>query len=74
MRNIHALIEKEFGKGNFVIVRRWEKLEKKISDFQNHRRFTHQCLSQNITPTNIKLKSGKGTPWELKLLRNLRNN
>ena len=61
MRNIHTAIEQKFGKENIMVLRKCEKLEKKIADFQNHRRFTLRCLSQNITPTSIKLQSNKKT-------------
>ena len=62
MRNIHAVIDFEFGKKNVVILRKLEKLEKKIADLQKHRRFTLRCLSQNISSTSIKLKSNIKTP------------
>ena len=42
-KNIHTLIIKEFGKENAVIQRKWEQLEKKIEDFQNHKRFILRC-------------------------------
>ena len=56
-------------KENAAILRKWEKLEKKIADFQNHRRFTLRCLSQNITPTSIKLKSNVKIPQEAKIIK-----
>ena len=51
------LFETEFGMENVAILRKWEQLEKKIANFKNHRRFTLRCLSQKITPNNLKLKS-----------------
>ena len=35
----------------------WEQLEKKITNFKNHRIFMHRCLSLKITPNSLKLKS-----------------
>ena len=69
MRSSYALIEKEFGKGNVPILEKWEKLEKKIIDFQNQRRSTLRCLGQNITLTSIKLKSNINTPWGANIIR-----
>ena len=40
MRNLHVSIGTEFGEESVTILRTWEKLEKKIADFKNHRRFT----------------------------------
>ena len=57
MRNLHESIGREFGLENVTILRKWEQLEKKIANFKNHRRFTLRCLSQNVTPTSLKLKS-----------------
>ena len=61
-------------KENVVILRRWEKLEKKISDCQNNRRFTLRCLSQNTTLQVLSLRVVQEHPGELKLLQKLRNN
>ena len=40
MRNLHAFIKQEFGEESVLKLRLWEKTEKKMADFQNHRRFT----------------------------------
>ena len=47
----------EYGQESVKILRRWEKLNLKMADFQNHRRFTLRCLSQDLIPVNIKLKT-----------------
>ena len=62
MRSIHAKIVTEYGQESVRILRRWEKLEMKVSDFQNHRRFTLRCLSKDLTPVSIKLKTTVKTP------------
>ena len=33
------------------------KMEGKVSDFKNHRRFLLRCLSQRVTPVSLKLKN-----------------
>ena len=63
MRNIHAYIISEYGMesvksfGNGKI-----KTENKMMDFQNHRRFLLRCLSKDIIPVNVRLKSNIKTP------------
>ena len=57
MRNIHTKLITEYGKESVKILRQWEKLELKMVDFQNHWRFTLRCLSQDLIPVSIKLKT-----------------
>ena len=56
MRNLHNILEKEFGRESVTIFRDWEHHVKKLADFKNHRRFTLRCISQKITPVSLKLK------------------
>ena len=44
MKNINAHIISEYGNENVKILRQWEKLEMKMADFKNHRRFSLRCL------------------------------
>ena len=62
MRNIHLPIRSEYGIENIRLFRQWERLECKMADFQNHRRFSLRCLSADIIPVSIKLKSNIRTP------------
>ena len=62
MRNIHAKLISEYGQESVKILRWWEKLELKVADFQNHQRFTLRCLSQDLIPVSIKLKTTVKTP------------
>ena len=62
MRNIHSYLTTKYGKEIVEIYRRWEKYEYKMADFQNHRRFSLRCLSNNIIPTSVRLKSTIRTP------------
>ena len=52
----------EYGKEKVKILRRWEKIEMKMADFKNHRRFTLRCLSNSIIPVSVQLKSNIKTP------------
>ena len=56
MRSLHAKIKSKYGKEGVNNLRWWEKLEMKMADFKNHRRFTLRCLSQGLVPVSIKLK------------------
>ena len=62
MRNIHAQITSEYGQENVKTFRRWEKLELKMADFSNHRRFSLRCLSEGLIPVSVRLKSNIKTP------------
>ena len=39
MRSIHAHIIQEYGQESVKTFRQWEKLEMKMAEFKNHRRF-----------------------------------
>ena len=69
MRSLHAKIESEYGKGGANNLRQWEKLEMKMADFKNHRRFTLRCLSQGLVPISIKLKTTVKTPKSTYIVR-----
>ena len=56
MRNLHNILENEFGRESVAILRDWEHHVKKLADFKNHRRFTLRCISEKITPVSLKLK------------------
>ena len=69
MRNIHAKLISEYGQESIRFLRQWEKLEMKMVDFQNHRRFMLRCLSKGITPVSIKLKTTVKTPKGIYIVR-----
>ena len=69
MRNIHAKLISEYGQESVRFLRWWEKLEMKMADFQNHRRFTLRCLSKDLTPVSIKLKTTVKTPKGIYIVR-----
>ena len=56
MRNLHNILEKEFGRESVAIFRNWEQHVKTLANFKNHRRFTLRCISQKITPVSLRLK------------------
>ena len=62
MRSIHAKLILEYRKESVKFLRQWEKLEVKMADFQNHRRFMLRCLSKGLVPVSIRLKTTVKTP------------
>ena len=62
MRNIHAQITSEYGKANVRIFQQWKKFEYKMMDFSNHRRFSLRCLSKDLIPVSVRLRSNVKTP------------
>ena len=72
MRSLHLYIRREYGKENVDMFRQWEKIEKKMADFSNHRRFSLRCLSLDLIPVSIRLRSTIKTPKEDRLLRRQR--
>ena len=57
MRKLHAFIKQEFGEESVFKLHLWEKTEKKMANYQNHRRFMIKCLKRDIIPVSIKLKT-----------------
>ena len=57
MINLHLHVLKEFGEENVMKFWKWEKIEKKKANFQNHGRFSLRCLKYAVTPVNVRLKS-----------------
>ena len=69
MRSLHMKLYQEYDReivGNFC---QWEKLEKKMADFANHRRFTLRCLAEDLIPVSIRLKQNIKTPRGLQIIK-----
>ena len=45
------------------------KIEKKMANYRNHRRFSIKCLKKEITPVSIKLKTHIHTRKALDIIR-----
>ena len=57
MRNLHKFIEEKHGKDSLHLLWEWESLEIKDSDYRNHWRFTSRCISKDLIPVSVKLRS-----------------
>ena len=53
MRNLHAFIKQEFGEESVLKLQLWEKAEKKMANYKNHRRITIKCMKRDIIPVSI---------------------
>ena len=69
MRSIYNHIKSEYRKGNVKIFCKWEKLEYKMVDSSNHRRFALRCLSKGLIPVSVRLKSNIKTPKGKQIIR-----
>ena len=61
MRNLHNFMEEKLGKKSLCLLQEWESLEINDSDYRNHHRFTLRCLSKDLIPVSVKLKSTVNT-------------
>ena len=69
MRSFHMKLDTEYGRENVKIFRQWEKYERKMVDFANHRRFTLRCLSKGLVPVSIHLTKNIKTPKGHQIVR-----
>ena len=69
MRNLHAFIKQEFGEESVLKLQLWEKVEKKMANYKNHRRFTIKCLKRDIIPVSIKLRTSLSTKKASQIIR-----
>ena len=57
MGTIIQIINREYGKEALAIFRKWENLNMKMCNYENHRRFSLSCLGNGIIPVIIRLKN-----------------
>ena len=69
MRNIHTHLRSEYGIESVGILQCWERIKSKMVDFKNHRRFSLRCLSEDVIPVSINLKSNIRTPKAQYIIR-----
>ena len=69
MRNLHQIILQDYGLEAWHLLRDWERLQLRASDYKNHRIFTLRCLHKELIPVSIKLKSTLKTEKAKKIIR-----
>ena len=69
MRNLHQILLQEYGLETLHLLRDWERLQLRVSDYKNHRLFTLRCLHKDLIPVSSKLKSTLKTERAKKIVR-----
>ena len=69
MRNLHLIILQEYGIEARRLLREWERLRLRSSDYKNHRIFSLRCIHKELIPVSIKLKSTLDTPKARQIIR-----
>ena len=69
MRSLHIQLYEEYDREIVKNFHRWERYEKKMADFANHRRFTLRCLAEDLVPVSIRLKQNIRTPKGLQIIK-----
>ena len=69
MRNLHLIILQEFGIEASRLLREWERLRLRSSDYKNHRIFSLRCIHKELIPVSIKLKTTLDTPRARHIIR-----
>ena len=69
MRNLHLIILQKFGIEARRLLREWERLQLRSSDYKNHRIFSLRCIHKELIPVSIKLKSTLDTPKARQIIR-----
>ena len=69
MRNLHLIILQEFGIEARRLLREWERLRLRSSDYKNHRIFSLRCIHKELIPVSIKLKTTLDTPRARLIIR-----
>ena len=57
MRNLHKFIEENHRLEALHLLQELERWEIKDSNYKNHRRFRLRCISKNLIPVSVRLKS-----------------
>ena len=69
MRNLHSFIKEEFGQESVLLLQQSEKIEKKMANYRNHRRFSIKCLKHEVIPVGVKLKTSIHTAKGLQIIK-----
>ena len=54
-------MEEKHGKESLHLLQEWESLEIMESDYRNHQRFTLRCITKDLIPVSVRLKSTMNT-------------
>ena len=57
MINLHNYIKGKYGQEALNQLQLWKKDMIRLSDYRNYRIFTFRCISNNLVPVSVRLKS-----------------
>ena len=69
MRNLLKTLSDKYEMKALCLVREWEKLQIRHSDYRNHQIFTLRCISKGNTPVSIRLKTAIKIEKARKIIR-----
>ena len=69
MRNLHNILSDKCGIEALHLLREWDMLQVKDSDYRNHHRFTFRCISQGIIPVTFRLQTIVKSEEAMKIIR-----
>ena len=64
-------LSEECGKENVKIFCQCEKIERKMANFTNHKRFTQRCLKEDLVPVSLRLTNNIRTPKGFQIIRRM---
>ena len=56
MRNLHSHFNEEFGEESVFLLQQWEKIEKKMVDFCNHKKVFTQMFKERYHTSEYKIE------------------
>ena len=69
MRNLHKFISDKYGIEALHLLKDWEILQIRDSDYRNHWTFSLRCISKGISPVSIRLKTTVRTERDRKTIK-----
>ena len=57
MRNLHKYVKENYRLEALQLLQLWEKSILRDCNYRNHRRFTLRCISKDIVPVSVRLRS-----------------
>ena len=57
MRNLHKIILEQHGREVLQLFKDWERFQLRDCNYRNHRIFTLKCISSELVPVSLRLKT-----------------
>ena len=69
MRNLHNIILEQHGREVLQLFKDWQRFQLRDCDYRNHRIFTLKCISNELVPVSLRLKTTIKTESARKIIR-----